>query len=316
MSVEIKTEENGSQDVAVFFNRGAAASGAYNRRYGDNDPAAIPDALWWLSRGLEEALIAFIGRASGGEFALHAAIYEFQKPELLRALKQAKGRGVDVKVAYHGRMKPSKAANNPDKTAKKNNDAIAAVGIDFAKPRAANPQGAIMHNKFVVLLKKGADGATQPIAVWTGSTNWTEGAIYGQLNLGHAVYDAATAAAYDAYFEQLHADASAAEMKSFTSKAYSRSKEPRRHQAWRHADLLAAVRSSTMIDLYAELCRSAKVLMVSAPFALHPKILETFDEIPADTVRFLMADKPGSFGKKSMTLLEHDPGNQVPSPPC
>ena len=310
VSVEIKTEENGSQDVAVFFNRGAAASGAYNRRYGDNDPAAIPDALWWLSRGLEEALIAFIGRASGGEFALHAAIYEFQKPELLRALKQAKGRGVEVKVAYHGRMKPSKAANNPDKTAKKNNDAIAAVGIDFAKPRAANPQGAIMHNKFVVLLKKGTDGATQPIAVWTGSTNWTEGAIYGQLNLGHAVYDAATAAAYDAYFEQLHADASAAEMKSFTSKA---TPVPKNRAAIKHGvtPIFSPQSELAMIELYAELCRSAKVLMVSAPFALHPKILETFDEIPADTVRFLMADKPGSFGKKSMTLLEHDPGNQV-----
>ena len=93
VSVEIKTEENGSQDVAVFFNRGAAASGAYNRRYGDNDPAAIPDALWWLSRGLEEALIAFIGRASGGEFALHAAIYEFQKPELLTRAEAGQGQG-------------------------------------------------------------------------------------------------------------------------------------------------------------------------------------------------------------------------------
>lgn len=51
--------------------------------------------------------------------------------------------------------------------------------------RKANPRNAISHDKFVVLLK---DGVLR--AVWTGSTNWTEGAIYGQLNVGHAFYDA------------------------------------------------------------------------------------------------------------------------------
>src|SRR5262249_28332118 len=53
VSVDITTENNRGHEVAVFFNRGAAASRAYNNRYGDNDPAKIPDALWWLSRGLE-----------------------------------------------------------------------------------------------------------------------------------------------------------------------------------------------------------------------------------------------------------------------
>ena len=57
VSVEIMTENNRSHDVAVFFNRGAAASRAYNERFGDNDPGKIPEALWWLSRGLEEAVI-------------------------------------------------------------------------------------------------------------------------------------------------------------------------------------------------------------------------------------------------------------------
>ena len=37
----------------------------------------------------------------------------------------------------------------------------------------------ISHNKFIVLLKDG-----KPIQVWTGSTNFTGGGIYGQTNVG------------------------------------------------------------------------------------------------------------------------------------
>jgi hypothetical protein len=67
-----------------------------------------------------------------------------------------------------------------------------------------------------------------------------------------------------------------------------------------------------MIDLYADLCRTGKVVMISAPFVLHPKILETFNKTPPDTLRFLMADKGSSFGKAgAVKLLEHDVDNQV-----
>src|SRR5690349_6558681 len=143
VTVEVKTENNHGHDASVFFNRGAAASRAYNSRYGDNDPARIPDALWWLSRGLDEALIGFIGQAVDSSYAVHAAIYEFQKPKLLEALTRAAGRGVDVKVAYHARQKSKQGKPDPaDKTAARNRAAIAAAGITFAKPRDADPQGA------------------------------------------------------------------------------------------------------------------------------------------------------------------------------
>ena len=312
VTVEIRTENNRSQDVAVFFNRGAAASNAYNARYGDNDPETIPDALWWLSRGLEEALISFVGQASDASFALHAAIYEFQKPKLLQALKQAKGRGTEVKVTYHGRVKQSHGKPDPkDKTKDKNNDAIRREKIDFATPRAADPQGAIMHNKFVVLLKRTDRGEFVPIAVWTGSTNWTDGGIYGQLNLGHAIYDRTIAEKYEAYFQLLNRDASAADMKKNTVVI---TPVPKDREAIAHGitPIFSPQPTLAMIDLYADLCASAKVVMVSAPFALHPKILDVFKKTPPDVVRFLMADKEGSFGKTgAVKLLEHDAGNEV-----
>src|SRR5205807_3702324 len=68
--------------------------------------------------------------------------------------------------------------------------------------------------------------------------------------------------------------------------------------------------SLKMLDLYAETCRRAKVLLVSAPFALHPKIRKAIDEPSPDTLRFLMADKEGSFGSKGeIELMQRAPGN-------
>jgi phosphatidylserine/phosphatidylglycerophosphate/cardiolipin synthase-like enzyme len=313
ISVEIKTEDNHSNATAVFFNRGAAASEAYVRKFGNADPSQLPDdkraeAFAWLSRGLEEALIAFIGLAKDSNFAIHAAVYEFQKPELLHQLKLASGRGVDVKVAYHGRTKPPpKNKPNPDKTAQKNRDAIAAEGIEkLVKPRKADPQGAIMHNKFVVLLEKGT-----PIAVWTGSTNWTEGAIYGQLNVGHAIYDPKVAAKYDAYFALLFADKGAPEMKTGTAGLTPVPSKPDAI-AKGVTPIFSPQSALGMIDLYAALCAQAKLLLVSAPFALHPNILKVLRSDPQQAVRFMMADTAKSFGKAGeMNLMQRAPGNEA-----
>jgi phosphatidylserine/phosphatidylglycerophosphate/cardiolipin synthase-like enzyme len=313
VSVEVTTENNRGHEVAVFFNRGAAASRAYNNRYGDNDPETIPDALWWLSRGLEEALIGFIGQATDSTYAIHAAIYEFQKKELLAALTRAAGRGVDVKVAYHARQKVLKGKPDAkDKTAGRNNEAIKAAGIEFAKPRNANPQNAIMHNKFVVLLKKDASGIKfDPVAVWTGSTNWTEGAIYGQLNVGHATFNTKVAGAYDNYFKLLYDNIASDAMKEATVAA---TPAPKDRASIPHGitPIFSPQSKLAMIDLYADLCRTGKIVMVSAPFILHPKILDTFKKTPPDTLRFLMADKGSALGKDgAVKLLEHDAGNVV-----
>ncbi len=59
----------------------------------------------------------------------------------------------------------------------------------------------ISHNKFMVLLKNG-----KPIQVWTGSTNYTEGGIFGQSNVGHVVRDAEVARKYYDYWEKLSTD--------------------------------------------------------------------------------------------------------------
>ena len=76
------------------------------RQRSSQNPGGSGLAIPWV----EEAILAFLAKAVDERFALHAAIYEFQKPNLLQGLVQAKQRGVDVKVIYHARDKGEKDA--------------------------------------------------------------------------------------------------------------------------------------------------------------------------------------------------------------
>ena len=314
VSVDVITEDDTAPQSSVIFNRGAAASDAYVRKFGDQDPAVAAGAKAWLSRGLEEALLAFLAKAQGPGWSLHAAVYEFQKPELLAGLKAAADRGAAVEVVYHARRTPAEATSDakaaqagkpPASTVQKNRAAIAAAGLAFPlTPRDADPQGAIMHDKYVVLHNAG-----QPVAVWTGSTNWTDGAIYGQLNVGHAVYDASIVAAYETSFQLLKLNQAETPTRAANLQNTPPPGKTRAAIAPGVTPILSPQAALDMLDLYADVCGGAKLLMVSAPFALHPKIMAALKS-PAgnDILRFVMADTEKSFGKTGeLALMNRDP---------
>jgi phosphatidylserine/phosphatidylglycerophosphate/cardiolipin synthase-like enzyme len=193
----------GNPDVGthgIYFNRGVAASQAYARKFGSK-PADLPEpqrtaAMTWLSRGLDEALLAFIGQAAGPGNALRAAVFEFTEPGALAAFQAAHAAGADVKVVYHAK---------DDSTGTSNEQAIAASGIDRAIliPRT-HPE--LAHNKFIVYATQAADGSLSPVSVWTGSTNLSVGGIFGHSNVGHAVRDSAIAGQYLPYWAELATD--------------------------------------------------------------------------------------------------------------
>src|SRR5919199_1702839 len=146
------------------------------------------DAYPWLSRGLMEALVAFVARAESSDYDLHAAYYEFHWPEVLESFREAKRRGAGVHVVYDAMGQK-----------KNNEDAIAETRIkSLCTPRT---NGKIMHNKFIVLSHKG-----QPIAVWTGSTNLSDNGIFGHMNNGHIVEDQAVAEQFLDYWGELQTD--------------------------------------------------------------------------------------------------------------
>jgi phosphatidylserine/phosphatidylglycerophosphate/cardiolipin synthase-like enzyme len=306
VSVEVTTEDPANPNTAVYFNRGAAASNAYNVKFGSNDPGKLPadqqqKAYTWLSRGLEEAILGFLSQARDNTYSLHAAIYEFQKPNLLQGLKDALGRGVDVRVVYHYRHKKTN-----DTTWTENAAAAQAAGLDLVcVQRKANPNSAISHNKFVVLLKDNV-----PQAVWTGSTNWTEGAIYGQLNLGHAIYDPAIAQTYENYFQLLHADTDYGPIKDALGKLTPVPKTLPPGPCI--LPILSPQSQKDMLDLYASICDQADSLMVSAPFKLSPEILTSLKTVSAGRLRYLLIDKTGSLGsKQELDVISGDSGNEV-----
>jgi len=305
VEVDVTTEDPTQQATAVFFNRAAAASQAYIKKFGDKDPTDLPaplntQALAWLSRGLEEALLAFQSQATDKSFGLHCAVYEFQKENLLNGLKAALDRGVDVQVVYHFRHKNSAA----DKTWKKNEAAAIKAGLAAVSTKRTQNPGVIMHNKFMVLLKDG-----KPIAVWTGSTNWTEGGIYGQLNVGHAVYDAKVAETYEGYFQLLKKDLSDKDMKEGVRGLGA---VPSTVPGPGVLPILSPQSDRTMLELYGSIMQNAQCVLVSAPFALADEITKVVMSVPPGKMNYLLVDKEGSLGDKNeIKDIEQIPANSV-----
>ena len=210
VAVNISTEntDNGADadngTHAVWFNRGVAGSQAYARKFKNAPPDKIPnnEAFKWLSRGLEEAMLAFIARANGTNFSLRASVYEFQYQPVLKAFAQARDAGADVRIVFDARH------NAKDYPAEKNMEAIKQAGIEgLCIQRTANPSY-ISHNKFIVILDN-----DKPTQVWTGSTNFTEGGIYGHSNVGHVVRDQKVAQSYLDLWKELSGDPQARELR-------------------------------------------------------------------------------------------------------
>ena len=215
VEVKVKTESEDDKKHAVFFNRGVAGSQAYTRRFGKYRkaykvekygrettveyirPEDVPDGeAWkWLSRGLEEAMLGFIAQAKGPGYALRANVYEFEHAPILQAFADALDRGVDVKITYDA----TKSKSGPKAATE-----AAVRKVKSRKLKAAmipRTNITISHNKVIILLKNG-----KPLQVWTGSTNFTPGGIFGQSNVGHIVRDPEVARKYHEYWQMVATD--------------------------------------------------------------------------------------------------------------
>lgn len=224
VKIAVRTEHEDDGKHAVFFNRGVAGSQSYSRqfqryqrwymfdRYGrtawrsfirpDNVPG---QRAWkWLSRGLEEALLKYVGQARGKKYALRAAVYEFEYVPVIQAFIDALESGADVKIIYDAKGK-ERGKEGPWRETE---EALGRVGLRkrasinaFANMMLMRTKATISHNKFIVLLQDGV--ATQ---VWTGSANITEGGLFGQSNVGHIIRDEKVAAKYLEYWNKLATD--------------------------------------------------------------------------------------------------------------
>ncbi len=192
VTVDTEWEESGDHDI--YFNRGVAASQEYMRRFGNRPPDKVPDdkAYAWLSRGLFEAMEAYIRECEPGRDALRIAAYEFNYSRVLELIKEVSEGGVDIQVVYDARK---------DVPGAKNRQTIQDAGLsDVCIPRTQG-KSYISHNKFIVKLRD-----DQPISVLTGGTNFSEGGIFGHSNVAHMVEDEVVAADFFRYWQLLAQD--------------------------------------------------------------------------------------------------------------
>src|SRR5690242_4999048 len=110
-TVQITTESEAGRASAttpahdVYFNRGVAGSQAYALKFKTKPDETKPysEQMVWLSRGLFEALLAFVARASGKDakdYKLRAMFYEFRYAPVGRAFGAAAKAGADVAIRY------------------------------------------------------------------------------------------------------------------------------------------------------------------------------------------------------------------------
>jgi phosphatidylserine/phosphatidylglycerophosphate/cardiolipin synthase-like enzyme len=194
VEIRIQTESEDSGKHAVYFNRGVAGRQAYAEQFENKSPEEFEDrrAFVWLSRGLEEAILKFIDRANSNEYGLRASVYEFSYYPVLEAFRRASENGADVKIVYDSRKEYPRDVTD---------ESIEWTDIRPLMIRRTQPKSYISHNKFIVLLKDDT-----PIEVWTGSTNFTNGGIFGQANVGHLIRDAQVAKKFYDYWVELAKD--------------------------------------------------------------------------------------------------------------
>lgn len=289
VAATVSTEDPDDGSQGVFFNRGVAASAAYQRRFGDQNPVKVPneEALHWLSRGLEEALVGFIGQAVDSRYSLRASMYEFKYPPVLEAFRVARQAGADVSILYHG-------LGDVGKGDEKAIDAAQIKGLTTRRSKVN-----ISHNKFIVLLKDG-----KPLQVWTGSTNVTEGGILGQANVGHSIRDSRLAERYLAYWKELSGNPS---LKAIKASNDPSPRFPKGRPQGGLTTIFSPRSDLKSLEWYIRLADSAEQgVFLTAAFGLQEEINPMFQG-ERDYLRYLLLNTE----EGEIEALRRDPDNIV-----
>jgi phosphatidylserine/phosphatidylglycerophosphate/cardiolipin synthase-like enzyme len=293
---EITTEAewSASETHGVWFNRGAIASQKFAEEFGNEPPKDInnpkdPEVVW-LSRGLLEACLGYINETVPGD-ALRIAAYEFTYPPILNALKALLDKRIDVQIVYHDTI-DSKGNDGPNETAMK----AAGLAVNDQKTTYRRSKTKIPHNKFIVRLKDGTD----PVEVWTGSTNFTSSGFLGQTNVGHRVADTETARQYLAFWELVKSDPERADARAG---ATALTPDPVEVVAQNSIARLFSPRpKAAMLDWYGRrMLNAANSVWFTAAFGVTAKLVPPLAQ-RRDQMRFVLMEKPATAAnKKALT---------------
>ncbi len=317
IELQVATLNHASARHKIHFNRGVVPGQAFARRFGNTYPT--PDEqkditnpkVTWLSRGLVEAALDFVGRARGEAFELRVAAYEFTYFPFLAALRDAAISGAKVRISVKTGDRRANGDIYQDETSLANWAAM--LDPDLKLPSMArkgltlHPRtwwAGIPHNKFMVLLENG-----HPVAVWTGSTNFTPSGFLGQANLAHEIEDEGLAERYNRYWEELAKDPPPAEFRMINA-ALTPDPAPLVDHA---ITAVFSPRPEGMLGWYAGQMASAEEAgFLTAAFGVAPEIGAAFTG-PSNTLRMIVAENSGrsDAAHRVMAAIEADPDNIV-----
>ena len=296
--LEVTAASNGASETGVHFNRGVTAALAYRRRFGDVKPDEVAGgaAYAWLSRGLEEALLAFIADADAGD-ELKVSIYEFEHASIVDALKAARQRGVLVRLVYH--------AKAGDRQTTENRTHVNETGIAQGRLVARTAVPGIHHNKFIVRWRNG-----EPVQVWTGSTNFTDAGLYLQTNVGLVLRQRPVVRAFDDYFETLWQDLATSPMKDAVAGVVAA-----------HAGTLpggcrlffSPVRGADLLDTAVQMIEKAgECVFISMPFGLDGEIVKALNRNASRIVEYGLVNTTNR--KKALGVIDRSTNAWYASP--
>jgi len=195
----------------AYFNRGITATQALSRKLHDHPsvPALAPHILdptdpirINLMGQLQDGVTSLLARADKEGGLIHAALYELNDPDGLEKQLQANPKGRIVILGNEQSVNPNTKATIEDADSKNRKD-LKAAGVNVVDRILG--KGDIPHNKFMVLAQGNA-----PVAVLTGSTNWTSTGLCTQSNNALVIESADVAKRYMDYWNALKADVDAA----------------------------------------------------------------------------------------------------------
>ena len=285
LEVSTEKESDPGDSHGVWFNRGAIASQKFAEEFGNKPPENINDpkdkTVMWLSRGLLEACLAYINETKSGD-ALRVAAYEFTYPPILNALKALIDKGIDVQIVYHDTTDPAKGTDGPNETAMK----LAKLPINDQTITFHRSKTKIPHNKFIVRLK----GGTEPVEVWTGSTNFTPSGFLGQTNVGHRIADAETAKQYFAFWKIVKTDPELADARTALATLTPNPAEVIAEKSV--ARLFSPRDKSEMLGYYGRrMLNSANSVWFTAAFGISQELIEPIAR-KRTQMRFVLLEKP------------------------
>jgi phosphatidylserine/phosphatidylglycerophosphate/cardiolipin synthase-like enzyme len=199
---------------SAYFNRGIVATQALSRELNNKPSVAAltphivdptdPIRIRLMGQ-LFEGVTSLLDRADKDGGTILAALYELNDPQGLEKRLQAKDHGdPKSRTVILGNEEAVDADKKTIEDADSKNRAdLKAAGVNVIDRILG--KGSIPHNKFMVLNEGGG-----PVAVLSGSTNWTSTGLCTQTNNALVIESAEVAKCYTAYWNQLKADVVAA----------------------------------------------------------------------------------------------------------